>query len=44
VTVLLLDAAAQRPAWADEADHVIHELGQLLPLLGIDRGPPGEPT
>ena len=35
VTVLLLDAAAERPKWADEADHVIHELSQLLPLLGI---------
>lgn len=35
-TVLLLESAAPRPAWADEADHVIYELGALLPLLGLD--------
>ena len=34
-TVLLLDERAERPAWANEADYVIHRLGELLPLLGI---------
>lgn len=33
VTVLLLDPDAERPAWADEADHVIHQLGELLELI-----------
>jgi HAD superfamily hydrolase (TIGR01549 family) len=41
VTVLLLDAAAERPVWADEADHVIHRLDALLPLLGLDGCSPG---
>lgn len=35
-TVLLLDPEAERPAWADEADHVIRHLGELLPLLELD--------
>jgi len=34
-TVLLLDTKAERPVWADQADHVISELRELLPLLGI---------
>lgn len=35
VTVLLLDAEAERPDWASEADYVIHELGELLTLMGL---------
>ncbi len=36
VTVLLLGNPTGSPAWADEADHVIRELRELLPLLGIE--------
>lgn len=43
VTVLLLDPAAARPDWAEEADHVIHDLGELLSLLGIDGRDSGRP-
>lgn len=38
-TVLLLDPEEPRPQWADEADHVIHRLWDLLPLLGLSPGP-----
>lgn len=34
-TVLLLDPDGERPDWADEADHVIHALRELLTHLGI---------
>jgi len=34
-TVLLLDPNADRPRWADEADHVIHALPELLTHLGL---------
>ncbi len=37
VTVLLLGNPTGSPAWADDADHVISELRELLPLLGIGR-------
>ncbi len=37
-TVLLSDGEAEPPAWADEADHVIGSLGELLTLLGVDAG------
>ncbi len=35
-TVLLLDTDGERPGWADEADHVIHALPELLTHLGLD--------
>jgi HAD superfamily hydrolase (TIGR01549 family) len=44
VTVLLLDETVERPTWADEADHVIHRLDALLPLLGLDGRLPGRPA
>lgn len=37
-TVLFLQPDRERPAWADEADHVIAGLGELLTLMGIDAG------
>jgi HAD superfamily hydrolase (TIGR01549 family) len=43
-TVLLLAAGTRRPAWADEADHVIYSLGELLALLDIGVAAPGERT
>lgn len=36
-TVLLLGDEQPRPDWASEADHVIHDLRELLPLLGMVR-------
>ncbi len=34
-TVLLLDRDVVRPSWADEADHVIYGLAELLGHLGL---------
>jgi HAD superfamily hydrolase (TIGR01549 family) len=36
-TVLLLDGSEQRPAWAEDADHVISRLGELLVHLEINK-------
>lgn len=36
-TVLLLTDEGARPDWAGQADHVIHDLRELLRLLGIVR-------
>ncbi|MBI5765489.1 MAG: HAD family hydrolase [Planctomycetes bacterium] len=34
-SVLFHDPSLKRPDWADEADHVINSLKELLPLMGI---------
>jgi HAD superfamily hydrolase (TIGR01549 family) len=39
-TVLLLDRNEPRPAWADESDHVIHQLPELIGLVGISAALP----
>lgn len=36
-TVLLLNPEDPRPEWADEADHVIHQLSRLLGLLDTNK-------
>lgn len=35
-TTVLMDGNGQSPDFADQADHVIHRLSELLPLLSLD--------